>query len=263
MRWSERTRGADTSPFALDVLDIQAYCSYLQDTKNHVPATVNRRLQALRKFYDFSIARGWIPTNPASEVQLLGEVVSGRTRSLTSADVDRLLAAVRRAPVRRVDRDWAIVLVLIGTGLKLGELAELRMADVHLDADPPYLCVHNTPGEPGRTVPLEAEVCQALGDYLPSRQAAQGVDRLFVNRDGNLLSTRSIQRLLRRYARAAGLDNLTTQSLRYMYARKVYESCGDLKMVSDRLGHRHLATTIRYLDPDSLQEQQGDPSDLT
>jgi len=75
------------------------------------------------------------------------------------------------------------------------------------------------------------------------------VDHFCLNRDGNPLSTRSVQRLLHRYAEAAGLDGLTTQALRYVYARKVYENTGDLRVVAQHLGHRHLATTIRYLRP--------------
>jgi site-specific recombinase XerC len=98
---------------------------------------------------------------------------------------------------------------------------------------------------------LENDVHDALRSYLSVREAADGVDYFCVNRDGNALSTRSVQRLLRHYARAAELDGLTTQSLRYVYATRVYESSGDLRMVADNLGHRHLATTIRYLRPGS------------
>ena len=90
--------------------------------------------------------------------------------------------------------------------------------------------------------------CAAI---LPVRKAAQGVDYFCVNRDGNALSTRSVQRLLRHYAHAAELDGLTTQSLRFVYATRIYESSGDLKLVARYLGHRHLATTIRYLRPGS------------
>jgi integrase/recombinase XerC len=249
LRWSEKTYEANGSLLSLNVADIASYCSHLQDEENHLPATINRRLQAMRKFYDFARDQGWTPANPASEVQLLGEVVSERTRCLTTEDVARLLAAVRDGHPRRVDRDRAIIQVLLQAGLKLTELTELRLEDVHLDLDPPHLDVRGTPHEASRPVPLDSGVCESLCAYLYTRQAAPGVDRLFVNRDGNLLSTRSVQRLLHYYARVAGLDNLTTQALRYVYARTVYERSGDLKTVARLLGHRHLATTVRYLQP--------------
>jgi integrase/recombinase XerC len=229
--------------------DIQAYCAYLEQDKGHTPATVNRRLQTLRKFYDVAIAQGQTRSNPAEKVSLLKEVVSERSRSLTEQDIERLLAAVQRGRTRWSDRDRVIIQMLVGAGLKLGELIELRLQDVHLETDEPYLSVRGDGDDPGRTIPLSAEVYDALCSYLPVRQAAPGVDHLCVNRDGRPLSTRSIQRLLHHYAQAAGLDGLTTQSLRYVYARQVYESCGDLKTVARLLGHRHLATTIRYLQP--------------
>lgn len=269
MRWSESAGEAgplvdapiDASRnglFELGAPDIQSYCSYLQETKNHVPATVNRRLQALRKFYDFAVEQGWSHNNPASDVQLLSEVVSARSRGLAPEDVERLLAAVRQGRTRRVDRDWAIIQVLLHAGLKLGELTQLCLQDVDLEADSPCLSVGSNSVDQGRIVPLEDEVCDALCTYLPKRQAAPGVDNLFVNRDGNPLSTRTVQRLLHHYARAAELDNLTTQALRYVYAKKVYENCGDLRTVAHLLGHRHLATTIRYLRSIEAQGNQLD-----
>lgn len=257
LRWSEKRGGTDVSSLDLEASDIEAYCSYLQTTKNHMPATINRRLQTIRKFYGFAVVEGWTPANPASEVQLLSEVVSDRTRCLTSDDISRLLEAVREGHPRRAARDWAIIQVLLGTGLKLGELTEVRLSDVHLGANPPCLDVCSTPGEPDRTVPLEPAVCDALHAYLATRRASEGVERLFVNRDGNVLSTRSVQRLLRQYAQEARLDNLTTQALRYVYARRVFAESGDLKAVARLLGHRHLATTIRYLRPSSPIENSS------
>ena len=252
LRWCEETtKDALCSPLVLGTSDIQAYCSYLKEIKNHASTTVNRRLQALRKFYDWTVAQGWTLANPAEEVSLLSEAVSKRTRSLTSEDVDRLLGAVRQSRHRWAVRDWAVIQALLGAGLKLGELTELRVSDIHLDGGHPYLILGDASSNPGRTVPLDAETRDALRSYLEVRQVAQGVDLLFVNRDGNPLSTRSVQRLLHYYARVAGLEGLTSQALRYVYARRIYESCGDLKTVARRLGHRHLATTIRYLRPSS------------
>jgi site-specific recombinase XerD len=100
---------------------------------------------------------------------------------------------------------------------------------------------------PARKIPLEGDLSEALAVYLECRDAVPGVTHVCVNRDGRPLSRRSVQRILRRYAKAARLDSLTTQALRFVYARRLYARSGDLKVVARRLGHRHLATTIRYL----------------
>lgn len=251
MRWSEETRDAACSPLCLDTSDIEDFCAHLRDDKGNAPSTVNRRLQALRKFYDLAVARGWASSNPAEKVSLLDERVSERSRSLTQDDIEQLLAAVRQSRSRQAARDLAVIQLLVGAGLKLGELTELRLEDVHLDAEQPYLDVRDASGDLSRSVDLEVRVCDALRGYLTARKAAEGEDHFCVNRDGNALSTRSVQRLLRHYAHAAELDGLTTQALRYVYATRIYESSSDLKMVASYLGHRHLATTVRYLRPGS------------
>ncbi len=251
MRWSEETRDAACSPLCLDTSDIEDFCTYLRDDKGNAPSTVNRRLQALRKFFNLAVAQGWAHGNPAENASLLDERVSGRSRSLTKADVGRLLEVVRQSRSRQAARDLAVVQLLLGAGLKLGELTELRMEDVHLYIEPPCLDVRDKSGELSRTVVLTDDVCDALRNYLRVRKSVEGVKHFCVNRDGNALSTRSVQRLLRHYARAAELDGLTTQSLRYVYATRIYEDSGDLRTVADYLGHRHLATTVRYLRPGS------------
>ena len=257
LRWSEETNQADGSPFGLDTRGVQEYCSFLQETRSHAPATINRRIQALRKFYSFALSEGWALTNPAEGVSLLSESASQRSRHLSPADISRLLEAVQRGRPRWVARNLAIIHVFLGAGLKLGELTELRLSDVHLDEQQLFLDVHSDPDGPTRLVPLEGEARQALDEYLLVREAAPGVEHVFVNRDGNPLSTRSVQRLLRHYAREAKLDGLTTQALRYVYARKLYESSGDLDRVTQLLGHRHTATTVRYLRPSPTQRQKN------
>ena len=251
MRWSEETRDAACSPLCLDTSDIEDFCTYLRDEKGNAPSTVNRRLQALRKFYGLAVVQGWTQGNPAEKASLLDESVSERSRSLTQDDVGRLLRAVEQSRSRQAARDLAVIQLLLGAGLKLGELTELRLEDVHLDGEPPALDVRDASGALSRKVDLEDDVHDALRNYLLVRKAGDEVDNFCVNRDGNALSTRSVQRLLRHYARAAELDGLTTQSLRYVYATRIYENSGDLKMVADNLGHRHLATTVRYLRPGS------------
>ena len=253
LRWSEERNHGDGSPLILDIQDIQKYRSFLQDTKQNAPATINRRLQTLRKFYGFAMLEGWIKANPAERVSLLSENASHRSRQLDDQDVTRLLEAVRQGRPRWAVRDWAVIQVFLGAGLKLSELTALRVSDVQMDTDQPALNINGDLDHPSRTVPLDADVCEALQTYLSERQADSGVEHLFVNRDGRPLSTRSVQRLLRHYARAAELDGLTTQALRYVYARNILERSGDLKEVTELLGHRHVATTIRYLRPSSPQ----------
>jgi site-specific recombinase XerD len=127
---------------------------------------------------------------------------------------------------------------------------------VQLNVESPFLQVRDSAGLPDRNVPLDADACDAFRAYLATRRSVGGVQHFFVNRDGRPLSTRSVQRLLRHYARAAGLEELTTQALRYQYALKAYQESQDPEAVARLLGHRHLATTIRYLRPSPAQGKE-------
>ena len=95
LRWSEETKDAACSPLCLDASGIQDFCTYLQETKGQAPATINRRLQALRKFYSLAVAEGWTEDNPAGSVPLLDEHVSERSRSLTQEDVELLMVQTK------------------------------------------------------------------------------------------------------------------------------------------------------------------------
>jgi site-specific recombinase XerD len=247
LRWSEKEHGPGCSPLDLGAPDVEAFCTYLEEDKGQAPTTINRRIQALRKFYTLAVDEGWSDCNPAEPISLRKERVSKRSRSLTPQDVDRLLRAVRGGRPNRVARDLVVIHLLVSAGLKLGELTQLRLEDLHLDASEPHMRVRPVNSGPAREVPLEGELYEALVDYLECREAVPGVTHVCLNRDGRPLSRRSIQRILRRYAKAARLDSLTTQALRFVYAQRLYARSGDLKIVARRLGHRHLATTIRYL----------------
>ncbi len=256
LRWNEAARGVDGSPFSLDAPDIHSYCLYLQ-AKSHAAATVNRRLQTLRKFYDFALAQGWTAANPADDVPLLCDVVPQRSQCRSLADVQRVLAKLRNCGQDWPPRDQAIIQTMLGAGLKLGELIDLCAADVHLDE--PGAGLRIRAGQNGssaeRWVPLSAEVREALLSYAPLRRPALGVDRFFVSQEGRALSTRSVQRLLHDCAQDAGLDGLTAQDLRYAFARTVFQKNGDVREVARLLGHRHLATTTRYLRPSSVDTE--------
>jgi integrase/recombinase XerC len=105
-----------------------------------------------------------------------------------------------------------------------------------------------------RKVPLEGEVHHALYDYLSVRPKVEGEDHLFLSREGRPLSPRSVQRIVSARARAAGLEGVSPQALRRTYANRLLATTGDLALVSERLGHQKLTSTMRYIS-ESVQQQ--------
>lgn len=237
---------------------VRQYCWALHQEGRSV-STINRRIQALRKFYDFIEQSGLSSHNPARAVERLDEPGAASPRILTNSELNRLLEAVQESSNPLACRDGAILLLLVETGLKVGELVELRIGDLLFEKEGlwPEFCGTLVVGQDhatGRRLSLRARVCEALQACI--RMRASGFGRgtgelggcLFVNQQGQPLSVRSVQRLVSHYAQMAGLDGVSTRTLRHTFARRILESNLDPVQVARMLGLRDVAGVRRYLD---------------
>jgi site-specific recombinase XerD len=223
---------------------IHRYCHSLQK-QGRSSSTINRRLQAVRKFYDFALSAGLSSHNPAREVDRFnGKEPSSHTLSVE--EVTCLLGTVNNGSDSLARRDRAIILVLLDTGIKVRELVDLRVEDLDLDVGSGYLWVGHDLESGGRCLVLGSETCAALRAYLDLRVAAPGVDHVFVSRQGRVLSARTVQRLVSNRARSAGLEGVSAQTLRYTFAHDALEQW-DIQKVARMLGLRDVASARRYL----------------
>jgi site-specific recombinase XerD len=209
-------------------------------------ATVNRRLQAVRKFYDFAEHIGLSSQNPARDVERFRERSADSPRVLTAEEVNKLIGVASIGTDSLKRRDRAILLVLLDTGIKVRELVDLEADDLDLNVGNGYIWVGIDLQSGGRCLTLGSETCAALRGYMRVRAPAPGVECVFVSRQGQPLSVRTVQRLVSSYARAAGLEGVSAQTLRYTFAHDALES-RDLSEVARMLGLRDVAGVRRYL----------------
>jgi site-specific recombinase XerD len=228
--------------------DIEAYCLDLVSAGAHPPATVNRRLQAIRKFFRYALERGLVNADPTLGIKLLPQSRSEGPRALDRSEVERLLSAVREGSSRLAGRDYAIIQLMLQTGIRVGELTRLRLSDVKLSGNKGRLRINGEGMSGTREVPLNSSVRRAVSDYLTKR-ADSASDHLFLSVKGEPLSARSVQRLVATYARAAGLDGVTTYSLRQTYGQQLLKATGDLSLVARLMGHKRLETAVKYSVP--------------
>jgi site-specific recombinase XerC len=224
VRWGVGCLGPGFALAALGSDTIRAYRSHLLEEKQSAAATVNRRLQTLRKFCAFGVQAGLMAANPADGIELVPNEGSAAAAPLNGQQVAGLLRAAASEQPSLARRDTAILMLLLYGGLRLNELVELHLDDVQFDYPGTHLVVtHRSPsgkgGRPGevRKVPLEGEVRHALCEYLAVRPNLEGVGHLFLSREGRPLSARSVQRMVNVRARAAGLEGLSPQALRHVY----------------------------------------------
>ena len=254
---------ADLTPEAL----AGAFDSWAGD---HAPASVRRAWSAWNAFCDDIVRRRWAAFNPMATI---ARPVSddGALRALPAADAPRRLLTVAsgRDPRSRhawPERDSALVGVLLGTGVRLGELTELTLGS--LQGSAPYRRLEVRDGHGGaRAIPLDAELDHVLERYLASRRDLFPGDEpghgapLFVDHEGRPLARHQAQYLVRRLYERAGLsadapDGSLVRALRHAFAANAVSQGVGVTELQELLGHRSAATTRRHVR--AAQGELGD-----
>jgi site-specific recombinase XerD len=244
--WLSNQGAGDVSLLDVSAQFVRRYCHALR-IQGRSSSTINRRLQAVRKFYDFAGRAGLVSHNPAREVARVDERSPVPPRVLASGEAHRLLCAVGNGAGGLSRRDRAILLLLLNTGIKVRELVDLRVEDLNLDVGTGYVLVGQDVRSGGRCLTLDSETCAALRAYMRFRAPAWRVDHLFLSRQGSPLSVRSVQRLVTNYADVAGLKGVSAHTLRYTFAHDALEE-NDPVEVAKMLGLRDVTGVRRYFD---------------
>ena len=239
--WFARTVGEAFSPEAVTPTDIREYRGHLMNVEKRQPATVNRRLAALRRFFQWAKATGLAKELPTDDIK--GVASSPRAPHwLDKRDVDRLIRTVER---HGNTRDLAIVLVLRHTGIRVSELSSLMLGDVEISERKGALTVRSGKGGKFRVLPLNVDARRAIAAYLEVRPAVSA-DQLFIGQRGQGISSRAVELLVTKYGRLAGLEDVTPHTLRHSFGKHALDAGADLVSVSALLGHQRLETTAIY-----------------
>ncbi len=224
--------------------DVRDYKAHLISVERRQPSTVNRRLAALRRFFLWAKAVGRCSDVPTDSVKGVPQAPRS-PKSLEKREVDRLVRMAERSGKKR---DLAILQVLRHTGIRVGELCDLRLADVDVSERKGSLTVRRGKGAKFRTIPLNADVRHALGLYLAMRPRVAD-DHLFIGQRGQGLSEAAVWYLVSKYARQAGLEDVSPHTLRHTFGKQLLDATKDLVAVAALLGHEKLETTAIYTQP--------------
>jgi integrase/recombinase XerC len=199
----------------------------------------------LRSFYKFLIRRGQVSVNPLSTIRTPKQE-KRLPKCLDLEQVQKLLDAPGDADLLSA-RDKAMLEVLYSSGIRVSELVELETAD--LDLQEGVLRVKGK-GRKDRLTPIGSQAIKALQRYFELRGNGTGqpmTGRVFLNKHGEALSTRSVRRKLDKYLVAAGLDpGISPHTLRHSFATHLLNNGADLRSVQELLGHQSLSTTQIY-----------------
>lgn len=229
--------------------DIQAFLGKLSE-KGYTPKSLSRKLNSTRTFYRFLKVNEFVTDDPSLLVAH-PQYELAAPRMLKPTEYRALRDAARNDA-----RMYAIIELLLQTGIRIGELADLRMSDVKEDA------LHIRPHEKHaeRDVPMNKSAQEALGRYLKIRPQIED-DHVFVTKSGKPFLVRNIRTAIERYFRIAGIENAKVNDLRHTFVAHHLKHGVSLVLLSKILGHKRLSTTERYLE--YVQDRAKDTTTLS
>ena len=239
-------------------------------------AAINRKLVAVRQLYERLYNLDLIEKDPSRKLEFIPRKAEDREHHVIALDhkeVRELKDTVRRGTgltqsqisYNRVNelRDDAIITLLLSTGIRVSECVGLDLEDVSLDKKTIRII------RKGRTKTQELhindEAALALFRYITEgrRQSAIDPEALFISKKGQRITVRSVQRLVRKYAKASGTDKkISCHKLRSTYGTNLYEATRDLNAVAERLGHASIETSRTYVRSSSDIDKENASLDI-
>lgn len=238
--WYISTYAEEHSVLLLTNDEVLQWRTYLYTARQLSAATVNLHLSAIR-----SLVR-----HHGRSIQIKGiKKVLPPISPLNGRELGRLLVASDGDSWLK-KRNKAMLELMARAGLRVSEVAALRMKDVTISQRKGEVLVRYGKGMKERNIPLGRQIRQALQDYFLVRPKSVS-DWLFLSRSLKPLSARDIQRMVHSAALKAGTRRrITPHLLRHTFATRALRSGVDIATLSRLLGHETLATTARYLHPD-------------
>jgi integrase/recombinase XerD len=215
--------------------DLEAFLAKM-NKDGYTPKSVSRKINSTRTFYRFLKVNEFITDDPSLLISHPSYQLAP-PRILTPTEYRALRDAARNDA-----RMYAIIELLLQTGIRIGELAALKLSDVVKDS------LHIAPFEKHeeRTVPLNKRAKDALDKYIEVRPKSTN-DTLFITKSGKPFLIRNIRTAVERYFRLAEIKEAKVNDLRHTFVAHHLRHGVSLMMLSKVLGHKRLSTTERYL----------------
>ena len=219
--------------------DLRRFFLHLKREKKYSPRSLHRKICSLKSFYRFLKKEAYISSNPAENIES-PKIPKSLPKTISIEEALKLLNAPTNI------RDQTVLFLLYGTGMRVSELSNLNLDS--LDLDNRMLRIVEGKGNKDRIIPLPDVVIPIIKEYLANRRQDITSSALILNRSGQRLSARSIQRLVKKYKGQANLQDkkITPHTLRHAFATHLLSNSVDIRVIQELLGHASLSTTQLY-----------------
>lgn len=230
--------------------DLRAYREYLIKFKRHKASSINRPIQAIKRFF------GWLikstkntMEHPAKNIRFMRTGKRMQPTVLTRKEIHGLLTVAGQSPHGFAKRNYALIQLMLQSGMRIGEVVQLQKHDLVLQERSGYVKVVDGKGHKFREIPLNAAVRNALNKYFETREDMSPEDRVFIGKRGTPQTIRGIQKILQSVARRANITRIpvSAHTLRHTFATNYLNANpGALVALATLLGHDSLNTTAIY-----------------
>lgn len=250
LAWVHETPTA--SMVHVGTVELAAFRRHLLQEKAQRPATVNRRIQSLRVFFQWLQDQPGGAGNPAEHLRYVRYARRQSPEALQRREILALLQAAAASPHGLGKRNTALGQLMLQTGLRVSEVAALRQRDIQFGSRSGYVAVRAGKGLKFRQVPLNTTARRALQAYLDTLPERTADAPVFLSKRKTPLSVRAIQNVVAELACRAHLTRISVSAhtLRHTFAAGYLKTNpGKLPELAALLGHESLDTTALYLRP--------------
>lgn len=222
---------------------IEAYRDTLLSEK-YTTKSVSRKLNAIKTFFKFAVEQKHISSNPAQDV------AHPKTEPAKPKFLSKLEYRALRDTVRSDLRTAAIVELILQTGLRISEVANLKLANISDEE----IKIEAYASQPERVIPLNKRAKEAIDNYLKNERPKSDSPYLFVSKNGKPLAVRNIRSTINRYIQKAEMPSYTINDLRTTFIVENLKAGVNLVLLSQVAGHKRLSTTENYLELAGIKE---------
>lgn len=227
----------------INATDLNTYIIHMKE-QGMSTATISRNIASIKSFFLFLLKDGVVAEDCAEQLKP-PKIEKKIPEILTVEEINLLLEQPSKSSPKEI-RDKAMLELLYATGMRVSELISLRLEDVNLAMN--YILCNSSGKE--RVIPIENAAKTALESYI--RNVRTGMcgksEYLFTNMKGNPMTRQGFWKLIKAYAKKAGIEkDITPHTIRHSFASHLVSNGADLKAVQEMLGHSDISTTQIYL----------------
>ena len=245
-----------------DVVDrkiVRSFLAFLVD-RDYKRSSISRKLSVLRGFYRWLVSEQFSLTDPVPRRSVMKKE-NKLPRFLSNEEVSRLIASPRLGGSDEllVNRDVALLELIYAAGLRVSEVNSINIGDIDLERKTLRIIGK---GDKERISLIGKSAAMALGNYINNDRTkvknVNQINAMFLSIRGTRLSVRSIQAVVKKHSRLAGLGNeVHPHTLRHSFATHLINGGADLRVVQDLLGHSSPATTQIYTHVTGVESRKS------